>query len=58
MITGETRDLVDKLLLEKNLMAGIARVVEISESWLQGYVNEKYASVLREVTVSAKKRDD
>jgi len=28
--------------LEKILLAGIARVVGVSEPWLQSYVNEKY----------------
>ena len=56
VISDETKVLVDKLLLEKIPLAGIARVVDISEPWLQGYVNEKYASVPREVTVSAKKK--
>ncbi len=55
VISDETKVLVDKLLLEKIPLAGIARVVDVSEPWLQGYVNEKYASVPREVTVSAKK---
>jgi len=52
----ETKALIDKLLLEKIPLAGIARVVEVSEPWLQGYVNEKYASVPRQVQVRTKKR--
>ena len=56
VISDETKVLVDKLLLEKIPLAGIARVVDVSKPWLQGYVNEKYASVPREVTASAKKR--
>lgn len=56
MISDETKVLIDKLLLEKIPMAGIARVVDVSEPWLQGYVNDKYASVPREVNVSAKKK--
>ena len=56
VISDETKALIDKLLLEKIPLAGIARVVEVSEVWLQGYVNEKYASVPREVHVRAKKR--
>jgi hypothetical protein len=32
------------LLLEKIPLAGIARVLEISERWLQSYVNEAYKS--------------
>ena len=47
--------MVDKLLLEKIPMAGIARVVEVSEVWLQGYVNQKYDEVPRQVSVRAKK---
>ena len=56
VISDETKALIDKLLLEKIPLAGIARVVEVSEPWLQGYVNEKHASVPRQVTVRAKKR--
>ncbi|MGB7247854.1 MAG: IS1 family transposase [Phormidesmis sp.] len=56
VISDETKALIDKLLLEKIPLAGIARVADVSEVWLQGYVNEKYASVPREVSVRAKKR--
>ena len=56
VISDDTKALIDKLLLEKIPLAGIARVVDVSEVWLQGYVNEKYASVPREVNVRAKKR--
>ena len=41
-ITDETKALIDKLLLEKIPLAGIARVAEVSERWLQDYVNNKY----------------
>jgi len=58
VISDETKGLIDKLLLETIPLAGIARVAEVSEPWLQGYVNEKYASVPRKVTVSAKKKGD
>ena len=47
--------MIDKLLLEKIPLAGIARVVVVSERWLQRYVNKKYASQARGVTVSEKK---
>jgi len=50
-----TRDLVDRLLLERISLAGIARVVGVSEQWLQDYVNEKYAKVPRRVQVTPKK---
>lgn len=56
VISDETKGLIDKLLLEKIPMAGIARVTDVTEPWLQDYVNEKYAFVPREVSVSAKKR--
>ena len=35
IIDQATRDLIDKLLLEKIPLAGIARVVGVSEPWLQ-----------------------
>lgn len=56
VISDETKALIDKLLLEKIPLAGIARVVEVSEVWLQGYVNQKYDEVSRQVSVRAKKR--
>ena len=54
--SDETKALIDNLLLEKIPLAGIARVTDVSEVWLQDYVNEKYASVPREVNVRANKR--
>jgi len=56
LITDETRQLIDKLLLEKIPLAGIARVTGVSESWLQDYVNAKYASVPRQLNVRSKKK--
>jgi ribosomal protein S3AE len=47
--------LIDKLLLEKIPLAGIARVVEVSERWLQNDVNKKYANVARVMKVKGKK---
>lgn len=58
VIDSTTRELIDRLVLEKISLAGIARAVQVSEQWLQTYVNEKYASVPRQVHVSAKKRGD
>ena len=55
-ISQQTRDLIDKLLLEKIPLAGIARVCDVSESWLQDYVNRKYAAVPRQVQVSPKNK--
>ena len=56
IITQSTRDLIDKLLMEKIPLAGIARVAEVSEPWLQSYVNTKYESIPKKVTVKAKKK--
>ena len=50
----DTFDLVNLLLLEKLSLAGIARVPQVSESWLQEYVNEAYVKVARTVSVTPK----
>ena len=47
-------DMVDKLLLEKILIAGISRVTGISEPWLQRYVNRKYERVPHAIDHSKK----
>jgi insertion element IS1 protein InsB len=51
---ADTRATIDRLLLEKIPLAGIARVLKLSESWLQGYVNQCYKVVPRQVQVIAK----
>ena len=56
IITDQTKALIDRLLLERISLAGIARVAQVSEKWLQDYVNEKYAQIPRQVKVSLKKR--
>jgi len=56
VIDGAKRQLIDRLLLERISLAGIARAAQISEQWLQSYVNEKYAQVPRYVQVTPKKR--
>ena len=56
IISEETKALIDKLLLEKIPLAGIARVCNASETWLQDYVNRKYEAIPRQVNVSAKKK--
>lgn len=55
-IDPATKTLIDKLLLEKIPLAGIARVVGVSEPWLQSYVNAKYEDVPQQVEVSVKKK--
>ena len=39
-ISEQTKSLIDRLLLERISLAGIARAVNVSESWLQSYVNQ------------------
>lgn len=55
-ISDETKQLIDKLLLERVSLAGIVRVTGVSARWLQYYVNAKYASVPRSVTVTEQKK--
>ena len=54
VIDQKTKELIDRLLLEKIPLAGIARSAQVSETWLQDYVNDKYARVPRRVDVSDK----
>ena len=55
-ITQATQQIIDRLLLERVSLAGIVRVTGVSARWLQYYVNAKYASVPRFVTVTEQKR--
>ena len=55
-VTEETKQLIDKLLLERISLAGIVRVTGVSARWLQSYVNAKYRAVPRSVTVTEQKR--
>ena len=43
-ISEADKERINKLLLERISLAGITRVMEVSESWLLGYVSELYAS--------------
>ncbi len=54
VIDQETKKLIDRLLLEKIPLAGIARTAQVSETWLQNYVNDKYVHVSRQLSVSDK----
>ena len=49
-----TVGLINLLLLEKIPLAGIARVAQVSESWLQEHANEAYAHVPRTASVIPK----
>jgi transposase-like protein len=52
----EIKRLIDKLLLERISLRGIARVTGVSFSWLQNYVNTKFSHVPRQVKVSEKSK--
>ena len=54
-IAQDTRNLIDKLLLERLALAAISRITGVSERWLQMYVNQKYYETPRQVEVSQKK---
>ena len=56
VISDETKELIDKLLLEKLPLAGISRVTGVSETWLQKYVNRKYEQIPQEAEIRSKKR--
>ena len=53
-VSAETKQIIDKLLLERISLRGIKRVTGVSWSWLQNYVNNKYAAIPRQVNVSDK----
>jgi hypothetical protein len=44
LVSEAQKSLVDKLLLEKISLAGIARVLEVSEGWLGEHISDLYAS--------------
>lgn len=56
IISQETKDIIDKLLLEKIPLAGIARVTDVSEKWLQDCVNKKFGEVPQKIIVTEKKK--
>ena len=49
-ISQETKEIIDRMLLERLSLAGIARVTRVSERWLQTYVNEKYEKTSKSVS--------
>ena len=51
-----TFNLIDLMLLERISLAGIARVLSLSESSLQRYVNQFYEQVPQQVDVIPKER--
>lgn len=53
-ISKEIKQLIDRLLLERISLRGIARVTQVSWSWLQDYVNQSLAHTSRQIKVSGK----
>ena len=53
-ILEETKQLIDRLLLERISLREIARVTQVSWSWLQDYVNQKLARTPRQAKVLVK----
>ncbi len=53
-VCSEIKQLIDRLLLERISLRGIARVTQVSWSWLQDYVNQRLAHTPRQVEVSGK----
>ena len=56
VISPEKRELIDRLLLERISLAGIARVWRFQKYGCAPYINEKSALVPRQISVTAKKK--
>ena len=52
----QTKQTVDKLLLERLSLAGIVRSTGVSARWLHYYVNTKYADQKRTLELSEQKK--
>ena len=55
VISDETKAIIDGLLVERISLAGIARAVGVSETYLQQYANRKYEEVEQSIEVRGKK---
>lgn len=53
-VSEETKQLIDRLLLERISLRFLARVTQVSWSWLQDYVNQKLALTPRQIKVLRK----
>jgi insertion element IS1 protein InsB len=56
LVSREKRELVDRLLVERISLAGIARAAQVSLHWLQYYVNDKLENEPTDLAVSPKKK--
>jgi len=55
-VSVDIKSLIDKLLLERISLRGIARATGVSLGWLQNYVNHKYRRIPKRVNVSKKSK--
>jgi transposase-like protein len=55
-ISAETKRRIERVLLEKIPLAGIARAGGISEKWRPNSVKVKYAAIPQQVVVNSKKK--
>jgi insertion element IS1 protein InsB len=55
-ISEETPTLIDKMLRERESLAGMARVTGVSARWLPDYVNDKYENIPKQVQVSKNRK--
>ncbi len=53
-VLSETKQLIDRLLLERISLRGIARVTQVSWSCLQDYVNQRLAHTPHQIGISVK----
>ena len=56
MLSEEQKGLIERLLLERLSLAGIARVLQLSEDCVQRYVNRKADQVRQQVEVIPKSK--
>ena len=54
IISNETKELIEKHLLEKTPLAGIVRITGVSASWLQNHVNIKFENIPQKIIVTEK----
>lgn len=55
-ILDATKQIIDKLLLERISLAGICRALGVSEKWLYHYKAVKYANMPSQLAVTSKKK--
>jgi insertion element IS1 protein InsB len=53
-LSEDTKATIQRMLLEKIPLAGIARSLQLSESWLQQDVNADYLTIFQQVQIQPK----